>query len=178
MIVTETITVIATMVVIMGEDVKGNEIVTEIVTGREIEIVTGTETVTGGMKSMDGIETEKGRGTGENVRGETETVDGVGAVQGVGVEIVEKETVKMENTARGVIEGVPVQGGAMRKMVMSKKNQRRRRKRRRRRAMGLTIQIQRLPRLTGSVLLLVWHHLSYEMSVLYVVFLHTRSENI
>lgn len=157
--ITETETMIGTGT--MGEDVKEIEIGIEnaIEIEIEIEIGKGTETAIG--QEMRKIMVEKGseKGTGkvESGREETETVDGVGAVQGAGVEIAETETVKMVITARGVLVAAQVLEGGPKRMVVPGKSPRRRKKRRRKRAMEPITQIQRLLRLTGFVLRLGWH---------------------
>lgn len=152
---------IETMIGTMEEDVKEIEIGIENVTeiGTEKEIGTGIETaIVQEMKKIMGERgSERGIGMAESGREETETVDDVGVVQGVGVEIGENETVKMVITVKGVLVAVQALGGGLRKMVVpGRSSLGRRRKRKRKRVMELITLIQRLQRLTDFVLHLDW----------------------
>lgn len=151
------LTGIETMIGTMEEDVKEIEIGIENVTeiGTEKEIGTGIETaIVQEMKKIMGERgSERGIGMAESGREETETVDDVGVVQGVGVEIGENETVKMVITVKGVLVAVQALGGGLRKMVVpGRSSLGRRRKRKRKRVMELITLIQRLQRLTDFVL--------------------------
>lgn len=96
------------MIETMEEDAKEIEIGIENVIEIEKEIGTEIETaiVLEMRKIMVERGSEKGIGMVESGREETETVDGVGVVQGAGVEIAENETVKMVITVRGVLVAV------------------------------------------------------------------------
>lgn len=147
---------IGTMEEVVKEIEIGIENVTEI--GIEKEIGTGIETaiVQEMKKIMVERESERGIGMAESGREEIETVDGVGAVQGAGVEIGENETVKMVITVKGVLVAVQALGGGLRRMVVPGRSPGRRRKRKRKRVTELITQIQRLQRLTDFVLHLDW----------------------
>lgn len=96
-----------------------------------------------GIGKLESEREETETETGKEIDTETEIVEGVGVVQGVGVGTAVKEIMKMVTIAKSVAE-VLVPGGGLRRMPVIKKNQRRRRKRKRRLMAQITLILKLL----------------------------------